>query len=108
MYSEPEASELTKHKMWRKFKWWWCGTKTGGKCEEYRRHKPQNCKGLAKTVQEREEIPDLIPSKPQQPHKRKVQFDKGKKPSKHIKLSRALAKAATADTVPADDASDTS
>ena len=108
MYSEPEASELTKHKMWRKFKWWWCGTKTGGKCEEYRRHKPQNCKGLAKTVQEREKIPDLIPSKPQQPHKRKVQFDKNKKPSKQIKLSRALAKAATADTVPADDASDTS
>ena len=68
----------------------------------------RTCENSARTVQEREKIPGLIPSKPQQPHKRKVQFDKGKKPSKHIKLSRALAKAATADTVPADDASDTS
>ena len=98
MYSEPPASELTKAKMWRKFQWWWCGNKTGGQCEEYRRHKPQNCRGLARSVQERKQTPDIAPSQPsafKPTLKRKVQLEaKDKKDSKQIKLSKALAKAA--------------
>ena len=54
MYQEPNQSELTKPKFWRKFKWWWCGNKTGDKCEEHRHHKSQSCKGLANSVQQRE------------------------------------------------------
>ena len=96
MYHEPNDSELTKPKFWRKFQWWWCGHKTGGKCEEFRRHKPDSCKGPAASVQNRNKMPDQVQSTPIKPTpKRKAQYDKEKekKPSKHIKLSKALAKA---------------
>ena len=104
IYVEPEASELTKPKKWNNSTWWWCGTKTGGKCEQYRCHKPKQCKGLAKSVQDRETTPDPEQAPPQKPpHKKRVHFEKEKKNSKQIKLSKALAKAAVADTVPNDD-----
>ena len=100
MYSEPEEKELTRYKMWRGKKWYWCGHKTGGKCEEYRCHHPNTCKGLARKLQDStpKEKPDKVPSTETQPSKpkpkRKMNFEDKTKSSKQIKLSKALTNAA--------------
>ena len=100
MYSEPEEKELTRYKMWRGKKWYWCGQATGGKCEEYRCHHPNTCKGLARKLQNStpKEKPEAAPSTEIQPTKpkpkRKVNFDDKKISSKQIKLTKALSNAA--------------
>lgn len=42
----PSDSEKHKPKMWNKKKWYFCDTKTGGKCDgKWRCHKPSDCMG---------------------------------------------------------------
>ena len=40
-----EPVDPTKPINWNGKEWLWCGTKTGGKCESYVRHKPEECRG---------------------------------------------------------------
>ena len=104
MYIEPEGSELTKPKKWNNSTWWWCGTKTGGKYEQYCCHRPEKCKGLARPGNNRNMTPDSEPNKPQKPpQKKRVHFEKEPKNPKQINLTKVLAKAAVADTVPNND-----
>ena len=42
---EDEPSDPSKPITWNNKKWHWCGAKTGGKCESYVRHKPEQCRG---------------------------------------------------------------
>lgn len=47
MTEEPAESELKKPRHWNGKDWWWCSSKTGGKCNgHYRVHKPSQCKGI--------------------------------------------------------------
>ena len=45
MTQEPSKDQLTKPKTWMNELWYWCGKKTGGKCEKYRKHQPSQCGG---------------------------------------------------------------
>ena len=48
MFKRPSDDELHKPRKWNGKDWWYCGNETGGKCDgEYRRHKPQDCRGNA-------------------------------------------------------------
>jgi len=48
MSKEPEAQDLHEPREWNGAKWYYCCTKTGGKCDGvYRVHKPSECKGTA-------------------------------------------------------------
>ena len=40
-----EPDDPTKPIEWNGKKWHWCGSKTGGKCESFVRHKPEECRG---------------------------------------------------------------
>jgi len=47
-YKEPKEDEIHKPKMFNGKAWYYCGKKTGGKCDgQYRRHKPSDCEGKA-------------------------------------------------------------
>lgn len=45
MSQEPAQDQLTKPRKWMNELWYWCGKKTGGKCEKYRKHQPSQCGG---------------------------------------------------------------
>ena len=45
MTQEPAKDRLTKPREWKNELWYWCGKKTGGKCEKYCKHKPSACGG---------------------------------------------------------------
>ncbi len=42
---EKEPEDPSKSITWNNKMWHWCGAKTGGKCESYVRHKPEDCRG---------------------------------------------------------------
>ena len=46
MSKEPEKNSK-KPRWWKNLPWWRCGTSTGGKCNRYRRHKGEDCRGGA-------------------------------------------------------------
>ena len=47
-FKEPKEDELYTPKTWKNKSWYFCRTKTEGKCDgQYRRHKPANCFGKA-------------------------------------------------------------
>ena len=49
MFAQPDDAELRKPREWNGTKWYYCSSKTGGKCDGvYRAHKPSDCKGTAK------------------------------------------------------------
>ena len=45
---ETEPADPSKPIKWNDKQWHWCGTKTGGKCESFVRHKPEDCRGVRK------------------------------------------------------------
>lgn len=57
MHQEPKSEELSKPRTWNRKEWWWCGHKTGGKCDppQYRVHKPNECKGAGSRKRKFEE-----------------------------------------------------
>ena len=59
MYQRPSESELKKPRTWNGAQWWFCHRDTGGKCDGvYRIHKPQDCKGTARSkTQKRDSKP---------------------------------------------------
>lgn len=69
MTTKPPKDKLLKPRMQDGKEWWWCSEETGGKCQGiYRRHKPADCRGVAKKKE-----------------------GEGKKPStKKLKLAKAL------------------
>ena len=65
MFIKPEDSELKKPREWNGTKWYWCAPETGGKCEgQYRAHKPNKCKGTARSSKKG--------GKPTEDHNKKV------------------------------------
>ena len=42
---EREPDDPSKTISWNNKTWHWCGAKTGGKCESFVRHKPEDCRG---------------------------------------------------------------
>lgn len=97
MFQEPEKKELYRYKLWNNSKWWWCGDKTRGKCNQHRQHKGKDCRGGTKPSND-------DTSKTSNPTKRKVSSkNKTKIPpkvkdepnsTKKLKLSKALVKQA--------------
>ena len=65
MLKEPSAPDLKKPKTWNGREWWWCGTRTGGKCNpaQYRVHKPSECKGMSGGKRKSEQKTSNNPSK---------------------------------------------
>ena len=56
MYQRPSDDDLKKPRTWNGAQWWFCHRDTGGKCEGvYRIHKPQDCKGTARTRTQRQD-----------------------------------------------------
>ena len=50
MSKAPESADLTKPRKWLGHSWYYCDKSTGGKCDGvWRRHKPSNCEGKAKS-----------------------------------------------------------
>lgn len=50
MSQRPKEEDLKKPRTWNGQKWWFCHKDTGGKCNGmYRIHKPQECKGMARS-----------------------------------------------------------
>ena len=45
MFQEPAKDQLHTPRKWMNDFWNWCGKKTGGKCEKYRKHEPSQCGG---------------------------------------------------------------
>ena len=93
MSQEPAKDQLTKPKTWMNELWYWCGKKTGGKCEKFRKHKPSECGGRSYFYKKRQagnqesnQDKREIPRKP--PTKRPKAEEKEKK--KTIKFSKAL------------------
>ena len=96
MFQEPAKGELYKARTWLNFPWYWCGAKTNGKCEQYRRHRGKDC-----TLKTRQEPTKRQPDQQQQSTSRPTKLLKIKeepkphKSNKQLKLTSALAKAAT-------------
>lgn len=44
----PPKTGKKKENMFKKYKWYWCGKETGGHCELWRAHKPEDCRGGTK------------------------------------------------------------
>lgn len=82
-----------KEAMYGKYKWYWCGTDTGGHCEQWRAHKPDACQGDAK---------------PDNPDKKRGATDDQKKKksntAKKLKITKAYV--AKLEQTSRDDASD--
>ena len=50
MNQRPNEADLRKPRTWNGAQWWFCHKDTGGKCDGvYRIHKPQECKGTARS-----------------------------------------------------------
>jgi len=41
-----QPKDVNKPITWNKKEWHWCGKATGGKCEKFTRHKPNQCRGI--------------------------------------------------------------
>ena len=74
----PKAGDK-KEKQYNGNMWHWCGKETGGKCEMWRAHKAQDCKGLSQASGEkRKQVTDSST-----PKKKKTNF------AKKLKVARA-------------------
>ena len=91
---EPGKDKLTKPREWMNKLWYWCGQKTGGKCEKYRQHKPSECEEryyyyYKKRKAENQDAPKNKPEVPKKAPTKKPKVEEKDKKRQFLKVMKS-------------------